>query len=123
MSSHAPSRAASIAERRASAAVRQKSRPASVAIDSPGDHSKTESKTSLHNRKPSTTTSTSESRRDTWTRESLVKRTTVNTLRRNDGSVNGRRSTEVERPRSGDKTPVRMDVDDGAGMSLVRAAL
>ena len=95
MSSLPPSRVGSVAERRASASVRQKnSRPASAAI------SRSELDNGSVNGLKRKTTTTSETRRDVTSQETLVRRTTTRSPVKatNGNSTTDRRSRDVERP-------------------------
>lgn len=105
MASHQPSRAASIAERRAS--VRQnRNRPTSAANPSPTSDAAA-SKSSLHTRKTSATTETT--RREALTRETLIKRTTISPVKPPERNASLRKSVDSERPAPlpKEKTPVR----------------
>lgn len=115
MASHQPSRAASIAERRAS--VRQnRNRPTSATNPSPTADPAAATRSSLHTRKTSTTTDTT--RREALTRETLIKRTTISPVKPPERNANLRRSVESERQASvaREKAPVRNRGDSGAGM-------
>lgn len=115
MASHQPPRAASIADRRASATARQqRTRPASAAQPSPTPgETRSDSKPSFQTRKQSTTT-TETTRKDTLTREFLIKRTLSPTKKPAD--PNGRRSVDVEGPPSKEKQPVRREQSESVGM-------
>ena len=99
MSSHPPSRAASLAERRISASVRQKSRPTSAFVSPPPDHeNRPESKTSQQRKR--TTTTTTENKRDVTSQETLIRRTVKSPLKQaENASANGRRSRDERRER------------------------
>jgi gamma-tubulin complex component 2 len=110
----AASRAPSLAERRASAAVRQKSRPTSASVTSPpSDENREESRT--HNRKASTITTTTDIRRDTLTREALVKRTNYVPVKRPDAVNHNRRSADADRASPLEKPSLRREADENAG--------
>ncbi|KAF2162058.1 hypothetical protein M409DRAFT_27437 [Zasmidium cellare ATCC 36951] len=110
MASQPPSRA-SISDRRASAQQRQqKSRPTSAVED----NNRTDSRSTFHNRVKSTTTETT--KRDTITREALIRRTFSPTKQQPD-RANGRRSEDVERPLPKEKSVARSEQDDGPAAS------
>lgn len=114
MASSQPSRAASIAERRAS--VRQhRNRPTSAANPSPAAESAA-SKASLHTRKTSTTTETT--RREALTRETLLKRTTITPAKATERNASLRKSVDSERPSPvvREKASVRSRGNSVAGM-------
>ena len=118
MASHPPSRAASIADRRASASVRQqKSRPTASNVPSPTtEDGRTDSRSTYHNRLKTKTTETTT--KDVLTRETLIRRTLSPTKKQFDGS-NGRKSFDVERP-SSSKEKSRREPEEAAGMLPVR---
>ena len=98
MSSHAPSRAASLADRRTSASVRAKtSRPTSAAL-SPTELKENSGQADARSnlkRKTATTTTTETTRN---VQESLVRRTTRSPLKPTESNSNARPSREEERP-------------------------
>ncbi|KAF7186568.1 Spindle pole body component alp4 [Pseudocercospora fuligena] len=100
MASQPPPKAASISERRAASQRQQRSRPTS-ALDPNANESRTDSKGSFHKKNTATTT---ETRRTTESRQTIIKRT-ISPVKRDDRNGNARRSTEVERP----KAPVKED--------------
>lgn len=106
---------ASVADRRASAALRQKR--ASI-INSPSDEGRADSRasSSQHGRKTSMTTTTTETKRDTLTRETLLKRTTIIPTRRAESVSQVRRSADVDRPASQGRPAVRREADEPASM-------
>lgn len=114
MASHPPSRAATIADRRASASVRQpKSRPTASNVASPTtEDGRTDSRSTHHHSVK--TQSTETTTRDTLTRDTLIRRTLSPTKTQFDGS-NGRKSFDIERPSSKDKS-VRREPEEAAGM-------
>lgn len=107
MASHQQPRAASIAERRASASIRQhRSRPTS-AVPPTTDETRSDSRATTNSRKFSTTTETT--KRETSTRETLIRRTLSPTKQ-----ANGRKSTETERPPAKEKATVRREPDNAS---------
>ena len=103
MSSHAPSRTASLADRRASASVRQKtSRPTSAALSPSETKENGASQTIMRNglkRKTATSTTTAtETSRNVTSQETLVRRTMRSPLKTTESHTSGRQSREVERP-------------------------
>ena len=109
MASQLPPKAASISERRAASQRQQRSRPTS-AVDPNANESRTDSKGSFHKKNTATTT---ETRRSTESRQTIIKRT-ISPVKRDDRNGHARKSTEVERPTA----PVK---DDAPGMLPVRA--
>lgn len=96
MSSLPPSRAASLAERRASAATRQKSRP-TTAVSPPDQENRSDSRAGVK-RKTATITTTTETNREVTSQESLIRRTTRTPLKPTESNSNGGRSREAEKP-------------------------
>ena len=98
MASHPPSRAASLADRRTSASVRQKTSRPTSAVLSPADvkenDGQPDSRSNLK-RKTATTTTTETTRN---VQESLVRRTTRSPLKPAESNANARTSREEERP-------------------------
>ena len=98
MASHPPSRAASLADRRTSASVRQKTSRPTSAVLSPSDvkenGGQVDSRSNLK-RKTATTTTTETTRN---IQESLVRRTTRSPLKPAESNANARTSREEERP-------------------------
>ncbi len=103
MSSLPPSRTANFAERRTSAALRQKnSRPASAVLP-PLEQ---ENKSASGLKRKTTTSTTTETRRDVTSQETLVRRTTARSpLKPTESNSSGPRSRDAERPSSSGLAP------------------
>ncbi|SMR63075.1 unnamed protein product [Zymoseptoria tritici ST99CH_3D1] len=109
MASRPPARGATLAERRASASVRQQSnRPTSAAVPSPT--AETSSKSNVHTR----TTTTDTTRRDVLTREAVIKRTTISPTKAPDRNGSFKKSVDAERPKSQGKAQVKPRSDSAA---------
>ena len=102
MSSHAPSRTASLAERRASAAVRQhSSRPTSAAVLTPEQEKRSDSRAGVK-RKTTATTNTTETKKDVLSTETLVRRTNVpSPLKPTESNANGNKKGAEVQPQQG----------------------
>ena len=100
MSSLPPSRAASHADRRTSASIRQKtSRPTSAALSPKETKESGGPQADFRGgmkRKTATTTTTTESRRNVTSEETLVQRTVRSPLKRAESNANGQRKREAE---------------------------
>ena len=119
MSSHTPSRAASLAERRASAAVRQKSRPTSAA--SPLEQgNRSESRAGIK-RKTATVTTTTETKHDVTSQETFIRRTNRSPVKTADDSFIDRKAEKL--PQHADGPSGKKGVSDSAILWSPQATL
>ena len=114
MSSLPPSRTASLAERRASASVRQKnSRPTSAAL-SPIDQ---ENRSTNNLKRKTATTTTTETRQDVTSQETLIRRTTRSPLKPTESNSNAPRNREGERSQKPETLPTKKPSANAASSS------